>query len=210
VSFDAIAPWYRALETIAFGNTLQRARVACIDGIGSCKRALIVGEGNGRFLEELLRNQPAIEVDCLDASERMLELARQRIGEEVYRVTFLQHDITSWTPREQHYDLIVTHFFLDCFPHDQLPEIVGKLSRAATNNAIWLIADFSVPSEALGRVRARTWLAAMYLFFRVTAGITAKQLIDPSPLLRRVGFDLEQSVLFRGGLVKSESWRRQL
>lgn len=208
MSFDSIAPWYRALETIAFGNALQRARVVCLDGIGSCQRALIVGEGNGRFLAELLRKQPAIQVDCVDASERMLELARQRIGDEANRVTFLQRDIRSWTPSQQRYDLIVTHFFLDCFSQEQLPEIVRKLSRAATNNAIWLLADFNVPDGTFARVRARAWLAAMYLFFRVVARIEARQLIDPSPFLRTAGFVLEQSVLFRGGIVKSEVWRR--
>ena len=55
VSFDSIAPAYRTLETIAFGGALQRARVACLGEIGTPRRALIVGEGNGRFLCELLR-----------------------------------------------------------------------------------------------------------------------------------------------------------
>jgi len=210
VSFDAIAPWYRTLETIAFGNALQRARVACLDEIGSCQRALIVGEGNGRFLAELLRAQPEVEVDCVDASERMLKLARQQIGVDASRVRFLQRDITSWTPPERDYDLIVTHFSLDCFPGNQLAAVVENLARGAANNATWLLADFNVPVGALGRVRARAWLAAMYLFFRLTARIEAKRLIDPSPFLRGAGFLLKHSVPFRGGIVKSQLWQRNL
>jgi ubiquinone/menaquinone biosynthesis C-methylase UbiE len=207
VSFDAVAPWYRTLETIAFGRSLQRARVACLPEIGTCQRALIVGEGNGRFLGELLRAQPAAEVHCVDASERMLALARQRIGDGANRVSFLQRDITTWTPPEQHYDLIVTHFFLDCFPRDQLAGVVENLARAATNEALWLVADFNVPPGRFARWRAGLWLAGMYRFFRVTAGVEANELADPSPFLGKVGLALGSQYFFRSGLIKSELWR---
>jgi ubiquinone/menaquinone biosynthesis C-methylase UbiE len=210
VSFDAVAPWYRTLETIAFGSALQRARVACLAEIGSPRHALIVGEGNGRFLAELLRTQPGIQVDCVDASERMLKLARQRVVSEINRVRFLHRDIRAWAAPANHYDLIVTHFFLDCFAGDQLEKIVQKLSRAATSNAIWLLADFSIPSDSFARFRARIWLAAMYRFFRFTAGIRARELIDPSRFLFAERFSLERQHLFRRGILKSELWRREL
>ena len=62
MSFDRLARPYRLLETLAFGNALQRARTFWIDKIPSPKRALIVGEGNGRFLCELLCTYPKIDV----------------------------------------------------------------------------------------------------------------------------------------------------
>lgn len=210
MNFDAVAPWYRTLEVLAFGNALQRARIACLDEIGSPRRALVVGEGNGRFLRELLTTHPAVQVDCVDASERMLQLAQQRIGHEARRVNFLRRDISSWAPEPRQYDLIVTHFFLDCFPEVQLGEVVRKLSRVATADAVWLLADFRVPAQGFARLRARAWLAAMYWFFRNSAGIEAKELVDPSPFLRREGFVLAQQHLIRHGLLKSERWQRHL
>jgi SAM-dependent methyltransferase len=210
VSFDAVAPWYRTLETIAFGNALQRARIGCLTEIGFPRRVLIVGEGNGRFLAELLRAHRDIEVDCVDASERMLSLARKRVGPDAERVRFLQRDITSWTPPADRYDLIVTHFFLDCFRADQLADIVRKLSQAATANATWLLADFCVPSDGFDRLRARAWLGAMYRFFRYVAGIPARDLVDPSPFLRSENFVLTQEHLLRHGILKSQLWRRPL
>ncbi|MEA3093198.1 MAG: hypothetical protein QOJ04_4540 [Caballeronia sp.] len=211
MSFDFIAPAYRTLETVAFGGALQRARVACLDEIGLPRRALIVGEGNGRFLCELLRRHPNIAVDCVDESQKMLELARQRIERrlpaDAARVRFLRHDIKSWTPPEASYDLIVTHFFLDCFSEARIVDIVNRLSRAATPNATWLLADFSVPAQGFARIRAGLWLAAMYRFFQFTAGIEATELDDPSRFLRGVGFALARQHLFRSGMVKSELWR---
>lgn len=212
MSFDTLAPWYRTLERIAFGDDLQRCRVACLGEIAPPRRALIVGEGNGRFLSELLRLHPEVEVDCIDASARMLQLARERIERELpdraNRVRFLHQDIMSWSAPEQHYDLVVTHFVLDCFPQATLTGIVNKLERATTDDANWLLADFCIPPNGIAGVRARAWLAAMYLFFRATARILANELIDPTPLLRAEGFAPSQQHLFRKGILKSERWRR--
>lgn len=211
MSFDAIAPWYRTLERIAFGDDLQRCRVACLSEIAAPRRVLILGEGDGRFLLELLRLHPEVEVDCIDASERMLQLARKRIEEEcsdgVGRVRFRNQDITSWSPLEREYDLVVTHFVLDCFPASALTSIIQKLARAATNDATWLLADFCVPGEGMSRHRARAWLTAMYLFFRITARTQATELVDSTPFLRAEGFSLAQQQLFRHGMLKSELWR---
>jgi SAM-dependent methyltransferase len=211
VSFDAVAPWYRALETIAFGSTLQRARVACLDEIGSPRRALILGEGNGRFLAELLQRHPLIRIDCIDDSDRMLDLARRHVLKtnpgEIRRVVFLRHDVRSWTPRDR-YDLIVTHFFLDCFSTQRVGLIVAKLAQAAAPNAIWLLADFRLPEAGLARGHARAWLAVMYGFFRCVARIEASELVDPSPFLRVEGFTLTRQHLFRLQMVKSELWRK--
>ena len=212
MSFDALAPWYRTLEWIAFGEALQRCRVACLGEIAPPRRALIVGEGNGRFLCELLRVHPGVEVDCLDASQRMLQLARKRAEREwpdrLQRVRFLQGDLTSWSPLERHYDLLITHFFLDCFAEVQLAAIVRTLAQATTERACWLLADFCVPAKGVACLRARAWLAVMYQFFRATAGIDARQLIDPTPFLQGEGFALARQHFFRNGMLKSEMWTR--
>jgi len=213
VSFDAVAPWYRTLETLAFGNALQRARIACLDAIGSPRRALIVGEGNGRFLAALLQQHPLTRIDCVDSSERMIELARghvlRTVPNEMSRVAFFRQDVTSLAPNDR-YDLIVTHFLLDCFSTQQVGSIVARLAQTAAPNAIWLLADFRVPETGFARIHARVWLAAMYRFFRSVARIDARELVDPSPFLRVEGFTLERQQLFRFGMLKSESWRRQL
>jgi ubiquinone/menaquinone biosynthesis C-methylase UbiE len=214
VSFDALAPWYRTLEWIAFGDDLQRCRIACLGEIAAPHRALIVGEGNGRFLCELLRLHPAVEVDCLDASQRMLRLARKRIDRELpdhaERVRFLHQDVTSWAAPEHHYDLLVTHFVLDCFPEAELGGIMKKLARAGTDDANWLLADFCVPRKGMARLRAGGWLAGMYLFFRLVAHIQATQLIDPTRFMRGERFVLARQCFFQRGMLKSEMWRRNL
>ena len=170
MSFDRVAPHYRWLETIAFGTALQRARTSFLGEAATAERVLIVGEGNGRFLLELLRKCASARVDCVEASATMLDLARQRVErnlpEAVRRVHFIHSTIEDWLLPECRYDLIVTHFVLDCFPLRPLEDVIAKLAQAATPAATWLLADFDYPAARARRLRARLWIAAMYLFFR--------------------------------------------
>ena len=77
---DPIARYYRWLEMFTFGSVLHKARNRWIDRIAPPKRALVLGQGDGRFVCQLLRVHGEARVDCVDASGRMLEIARQRVG----------------------------------------------------------------------------------------------------------------------------------
>jgi len=207
VSFDLVAPHYRWLETIVFGNALQRARTHWIDKIPRPNRTLIVGEGNGRFLCQLLQVHPGIEVDCIDASRKMLHLAQRRVRqtcpESLSRVRFFCKDILQWSPSAS-YDLLVTHFFLDCFSRHQLTALIRKLAESARPGALWLIADFSVPREKIARAQARLLLRLMYAFFRAIAGIAASELADPTACLNENGFSRVLEKLSRASFIRSD------
>ena len=211
MSFDRIARHYGWLETVAFGGVLQEARTCWIKAVVAPKQILILGEGNGRFLSELVRVHREANIDCIDASERMLELSRRRMRRVLpkpsNRVRFLHEDIVSWSPLGS-YDLLVTNFVLDCFPRDEVNLIVRKLAHAATPKAYLLLADFSIPRKFFSRMHAKLWLALMYRFFRVTTGISAKRLVDPTSELEANGFICLSQRQWRFGLVKSELWQR--
>ena len=55
VNFDRVARVYRLLEYVIFGGALQRARVRWFNALEQPQRALVIGEGDGRFLSELMR-----------------------------------------------------------------------------------------------------------------------------------------------------------
>jgi ubiquinone/menaquinone biosynthesis C-methylase UbiE len=206
VSFDRLAPHYAWLETVGFGSVLQKARTRWIETVPRPKRVLTVGEGTGRFVRKFVRVHHDAFVDCVDISTRMLELARRGISDPVNRVRFLEKDILSWTPPES-YDLIVTNFVLDCFPENELKLIARKLAGVATPGAYWLLADFCIPKTFFTRMHARIWLATLYWFFRTTAGVRAKRLVDPTPELLANGFVCLERSQWRLGLVKSELWQ---
>jgi ubiquinone/menaquinone biosynthesis C-methylase UbiE len=207
VNFDRVAPYYRRLETLVFGDRLQAARCVFVRQLPPFRRALIVGEGDGRFLEQLRDAQPELLVECIDASEEMLELARARVGDRYTQ--FIQADIREAAFPAARYDLVVTHFLLDCFEERQLREVVEKLSAAAMSNAIWLVADFQKPVRGLRRAFGRLLIATMYLFFRSVAGLEARRLVDYAPFLAAHGFILEKESGAPNGMIRSQLWRHR-
>lgn len=207
MNFDRVAVHYRWLETVAFGQQLQRARVAFVEAIETPRRVLLVGEGNGRFLAQLLRIHPGLQVDCIEASARMIALARTELDDES-RVNFIQADIRAAKLSAQDYDLIVTHFVLDCFAEGTLAAVIAKLADCATPQAQWLVADFCEPGKGWRRLRARFLIAAMYAFFRILAGIEARRLVDYRPFLQAQGFRCKEAIFLPNEMIRSELWRR--
>jgi len=206
MSFDRLAPHYDWMEAVLAGGTLQRMRTAWLDRLSGCRRILSVGEGHGRFAAACAARFPSTELTVLDASPAMLARARQRIPPTA-RVHWVTSELGAWEPRER-YDAIVTCFFLDCFPPDQLAAAIARLAAAAEDDAIWLVSDFAVPERGLARWRARAIHAAMYGFFRVATRLPARRLTAPDDLLAAHGFSLQGRRESDWGLLRADYWSR--
>ncbi len=213
MSFDRLAPHYRWMEWVLAGDKLQRCRRAFLNIIPSPEEALLVGEGNGRFLSELIRAHPRTRITCVDASAAMLERARQRVSAQASLrsagVEFIHADALEWSPPPGRFNLIVTHFFLDCFRPEQLGPLLARLARAATPEADWLVADFSEPAAGWKRWRARVILLAMYLFFRRVTDLPATAITSPDAWLADSGFVLRERRSYDWGLLRSDLWTRR-
>jgi Methyltransferase domain len=212
VSFDSLAPFYRTMEAVLAGRVMQNCRTSFLEEAVGRHRALLLGEGPGRFLTELLRTAPHLKVTVVEQSPGMIREAKRRTereGLDASRVEFLAVDALTWSPCIRGFDLIVTHFFLDCFGPVELENLIGKLVESATEDARWLLADFCIPERGWRRLRARAIHAAMYAFFRATTGLSAKRVTPPDNLLRNAGFQLTKRRLFSLGLIHSELWMRR-
>ena len=205
MSFDRLAPHYRWMEWLLAGGKLQRCRTTFLDTLPPVRHALLLGEGNGRFLQEFLRKQLGTRVTCLDASPHMLKVARQTAHAEAC-VTFVCCDVTEWKPPPAEFDLVVSNFFLDCFRPDQIELIAERISAGLTDGARWLIADFCEPRRGWRKWRARTILHAMYWFFRGATNLPANRLTVPDAILARHGFELQARRTFEWGLLQSDLW----
>jgi ubiquinone/menaquinone biosynthesis C-methylase UbiE len=201
------------MEFVLAGEKLQRCRTAFLDQISAPEHILIWGEGNGRFLVECCRKWRDARIVCADASERMLALANERIerfGLDASGIEFLTADVLEWSPLKKVFDLVVTHFFLDCFRPEQLQQIVDKLAFAARPNASWLLADFQTPLVGLQRWRATLILNVMYLFFRVVTRLPARSLVSPDPYLTNNEFFLRERHVSEWGLLHTDLWQREM
>jgi SAM-dependent methyltransferase len=198
---DLIAPHYWWIERLGMGSALERRRRWFLPELEHARRALVLGDGDGRFLSEFLRRNPVVSADYVDLSGRMLELARRKAGSE--RVNYQQADaLTAEFPRGE-YDLIATHFFFDCFGPRELEILIGRITNAVKPGVKWVVSEFCVPS-----VPARLLVSSLYLFFRMTTGLKTRKLVDHRPILQSHGYRLRSASQGQGGLVVSELWER--
>jgi SAM-dependent methyltransferase len=206
-NFDALAPHYRWVEAVAFGPLLQWCRTALLPHTLAARRALVLGDGNGRFLAELLAANPAVVVDALDISPAMVELARRRVG-PTDRVRFRIADARLAAFPPAGYDLVVTNFFLDCFGPRDLEELIPRLAAALEPGGRWVVGDFRLPARGWPRAAGRAALAAMYAFFRLATRLPARRLVDPDPLLRRCGLTLDREESRLHGFLSARLWAK--
>lgn len=192
---DRIARCYRWLEYAGFGRALERRREAFLADVSSARRALVLGDGDGRALAALLAAAPEARVDYVDVSARMLQLACQRAGVE--RVAYCNDDALTVPLPAAEYDLIVTHFFLDCFDEEDQERLVARVRHAAAPQARWLVSEF----------RKRGLLVSLlYMFFRAATGLRTQRLVDHHALFKHHGFRLTRSEPAWRGLLASELW----
>jgi SAM-dependent methyltransferase len=209
--FDRLAPAYQILERCTFGGLLHGCRTAHLSRLRACRRALVLGDGDGRFLADLVRSNPDLAADSLDISPAMIALARRRLARvpgAVGRVRFVVADARTDSLPAVGYDLVVTNFFLDCFGPTELATVVRRAASACAPDAVWVDGDFRLPVAGWERSVARLLLAVMYGFFRLATRLPARALIDPAPLLAAEGFELVEEVPRLRGFLSARLWAR--
>ena len=207
-NFDRVASIYRWAEYISLGPLLPRTRVHVLNQLNNPRHALLLGDGDGRFLAQLLRRYPHCTALAVDTSAAMLTTLRHRCAHAAPRLTTLQRsalEIDAPPPT----DLIVTHFLLDCFTQPEVDALTTHLASQLAPGALWLVSDFALPSSALLRPIARLYIASLYAAFRLLTGLRVRYLPDPQSSLARAGMRriARHTLLF--GLLYTELWQRE-
>jgi len=205
--FDSLARAYRWMEWASFGPLLGLCRSAFLPRLAHCRCALVLGDGDGRFTARLLRENSIIRVHAVDASSLMLAALRRRAGQDADRLTTACADIRVWeAATHAQFDLIVTHFVLDCFTTQEVREIAMRVETAVTPGALWVVSEFAVPSGLFGRLVARPIVHGLYFAFGILTGLDLRDLPDYAAALRDGGFKRIENRSRLGGLLVSELW----
>ena len=208
--FDRLARLYRWMEYLTFGPWLQRCRSAFLGGIANSRRALVLGDGDGRFTARLLADCPAIRIDAVDASPAMLRSQVRRAGPNAARLFIHCADARYWQPSTPTgaapCDLITTHFFLDCLTTQEVRALAATLHASVAPSAQWLVSEFSVPHSRFGRLVAGPIVSALYRAFGLLTGLRVRILPDHPAALRESGFTLQKRRTWLNGLLVSELW----
>jgi ubiquinone/menaquinone biosynthesis C-methylase UbiE len=208
-NFNRLARLYRWMEYASFGPWLWWCRCTFLNELTDCRRAAIFGDGDGRFTARLLSVNQVVEVDAVDASKAMLHSLMSRASSNAGRVHVHCSDVRQWQPASPQYDLIVTHFFLDCLTTGEVRALAAQMHRSAVPGAQWVVSEFVEPSGKVKHVVARAIIWLLYRAFGLLTGLEVRALPDHHTAMREAGFVLEKRRAWLGGLLISELWRAQ-
>jgi SAM-dependent methyltransferase len=206
--FNRLARLYRWMEFISFGPCLTLTRRTFLARLTNARSALVLGDGDGRFSASLLRANPHIHIDAVDASSAMLQALLRRAAPHADRVQTHTADVRVWQPPAacEPYDLIATHFFLDCLTTPEIQTLAATLRPALSSSALWVVSDFAVPPGWGGRLFARPLVAALYSAFGLLTGLAVRTLPVHASALRQAGFTLLDRRSRLGDLLIAELW----
>jgi SAM-dependent methyltransferase len=207
-NFDRVAYIYRWAEYLAFGKLLERTREYYLPEVMDRRQALLFGDGDGRFLAKLLRENTGVSALAVDLSSGMLRLLRDRCAFAAGRLQTQQADaLNAEVPANT--DLVVTHFFLDCLSQAEVDELAKRIGSTIESGALWLVSDFAVPQTGLMRLPARLYIRGLYFAFRVLTGLRVTRLPDYDTALTRAGFKRMERKESLSGMLYTELWVRQ-
>jgi len=203
---NRLAGCYRWMEWATFGPWLSWCRETYLDRMLSSRRALILGDGDGRFTARLLRANRQVEIDAVDASTAMLRALIRGAGPHAHRVRAHCADIRLWQPPNPPYDLVVAHFFLDFLTTEEVQGLAMRLQGLVTPDAHWVVSEFAIPRSRMGGAMAQPVVDGLYFGFRQLTGLAVRSLPDHRSALRGAGFELQAQRPRLGGLLVSELW----
>jgi SAM-dependent methyltransferase len=208
-NFNRIARPYRWLEYLTLGSALENCRNHYLPQLLDRRRALVLGDGDGRFLAQLLASNPDLYADAIDTSATMLQLLRQRCEAATPNAATrlrTHHADAITVPLEDSYDLVVTHFFLDCLTQPDLDTLITRVNPTITPGALWLISDFRIPN-GLMRLPAKLLVRGLYLAFRLLTGLRTTHLPDYATPLTQAGLTRIAHQHHLAGLLTTELWQ---
>jgi ubiquinone/menaquinone biosynthesis C-methylase UbiE len=211
-NFDTIARPYRWLEYLTLGRSLEHCRTHYLPQLLDRRHALVLGDGDGRFTSKLLATNLNVKVVAVDISATMLQLLRQRseAATPSAAARLCTHHANALPlplgRAEGSYDLVITHFFLDCLTQSELDALISRIAPALTPGALWLISDFRIPTGPM-HLPAKLLIRILYLAFRLLTGLRTTRLPDHATALTRAGFNRISHQHRLAGLLTTELWQ---
>jgi len=201
--FDAVTPVYDALSRLVFGRRLERAQTVWLSQIQAGASVWVLGGGTGALLGPLLARRPG-RLLFLEASRKMLARASQRMIREQLtgQVTF-QHGTEQDLTATDSFDVIILPFVLDVFTESTVRErMLPMLLNALRPGGSLLLTDF----VRTDRRWQRALIQVMIWFFRLTANLETRQLLDWQSIVAETRLSRAGQRPQVWGMVSAEWW----
>ena len=191
-----------------FGNSQINAQKEQLSYLSSNSKILIVGGGTGWILEEIFKlNLARIEVDFVESSKKMVELAKGRkLGN--LKVNFWDVPLKKFQFGKR-YDVVLTGFLFDNFNQREADGNFERINGKLKQNGLWLFCDFDTNTGST-KIWKQWMLISMYFFFRIIAEVKTNRLVDMKPIFDKAGFRVLKECWYYGKLIRATTYKKSL
>lgn len=197
--FDCIAPVYDAMATLVFGGNIKKAQLCYLNEIRKGDRVLIIGGGTGWLLAEVLRTNPGCEIWYIEASSKMISIAKSNISKLPNTCVHFIHGTQAQIPLHLMYEVVIANFYFDLFSASTLENLIDQIRNLIMPNGKLLVSDFTTNNSWW----QSALLSLMYMFFRWTCKIEATGLPDWERQLNNSELEQKASKGFYGRFIRS-------
>ena len=162
---------------------------------------LILGGGNGEILPFLFENFPQLELDYVEASSKMIKMAKKN-SHQNQRVHFVHTDKIP----ASNYNSVYCAFFLDCLTKSEILQLTYRFNRIGSEGQKFYVIDFYKVSSIFQSLK----LKLSIVFFRLTTQHPNKHLIDVFDVFEYSGYKSLDSCYLENGLLRASYMDMQM
>ena len=205
--FGRLAKPYRWMEYLTFGRALERCRFRFLHELKASNVRWCWGTATAVSPRSCWLLLPGAAVHAVDVSPAMLRALQARCGAPD-RLTTHCVDLSQELPvdvRALTFDLVTTHFFLDCLSTAQVESLVARVKPLLAEGGYWVVSEFDVPRGGM-RLPATLIVRGLYAGFRALTGLRTQRLPDYRTAMEQHGFVCRTRIPSLGGLLVAELW----
>ncbi|WP_291093877.1 MULTISPECIES: class I SAM-dependent methyltransferase [unclassified Empedobacter] len=170
MNYNFIAPYYHSLSQLIFLNRQHQAHFVILKHLKENDKILWVGGGAGKFIAEIEKLNLKLEIDYVDFSSRMIDLAQKEKTSNL-NINFIGADIFDFET-DKKYDVVMTTFLFDHFNQPKAEELFNQLNSYLKVGGLWFYVDFVQNQKGWQKSVTNVMLS----FFRIVIGLDISQL----------------------------------
>ncbi|MBD3628407.1 class I SAM-dependent methyltransferase [Cyclobacterium sp.] len=196
--YRLLAPFYESLSRLLLGNQFQASKTAFLHTIEKGDQVLVVGGGAGANMPELLRRcGEKGKVVYMEASASMMRQCRKGLDRDLLRQVVFIHASAFDALPDLKFDVVITQYFLDVLPDEQIDRLFGALQSKVGKHTRWIFADFYPLSSKMVQLKA------MINTFRLLTRHARKDLPEYEGYFYKWGWQEMESMIYCQGFYQA-------
>ncbi|MEX2595283.1 MAG: class I SAM-dependent methyltransferase [Salibacteraceae bacterium] len=201
--FDRVAVFYDFVLKLTFGTRVEQLERSVLKTLNTTDHALIVGGGSGRTLHIAMELNIANRYTYAEYAPKMVDLTRKRFTKsELSRITF------TLDYQDEQFDVIIFPFVLDCFPSDEIIELIQTHKKCLKKGGSIVLIDFNQEEgyDYQPSVLKASFIKLLYSFFKSACGIPASKLAPFNSILTNEQLICVNRLSILNGWVQASVW----